>query len=173
VAEPIAETVHPSPDSALDLARSATLGFVAGLRSLMPLALLAEHLQEHGPDIADGGWAIDWLASPGAAVVLGLAALGELIGDKLPSTPSRLDPLPLAGRVVLGGTAGALASLAEGRSSDVGAAVASVGALAGSVLGYSLRKKLTRLVPLRGAIVALGEDMLALALGRWAVRRET
>lgn len=159
---------HPAVDSPLDLTRSATLGFVAGLRSMMPLALLAQHLERDGPDIADGGWAIDVLASPAGALALGVAAVGELIADKLPWVPSRLEPLPLAGRVVLGGTAGALDSLAEGRASDVGALLAALGALVGSVVGYRLRTGL----PLPDPLVALGEDLLACLLGSWAVRRE-
>ena len=128
----------------LDLVRTATLGFVAGQRSVMPLALLSAHLQPSRAGLADRGWAVDVLASPWGAVSLGVAAVGEVVADKLPIIPSRLDPLPLAGRVVLGGTAGALQSLAEGRASDIGALAASLGALVGSVVGYQLRTGLQR-----------------------------
>jgi uncharacterized membrane protein len=119
-----ADERHPRADTPHDLLRSAVLGAVAGLRSVMPIALLSDSLSRDGPDIADGGWAIDLLTSPQVALVLRLAALGEVVADKLPGTVDRVAPLPLAGRVVLGGTTCALHSLAEGRASDIGALAA-------------------------------------------------
>jgi uncharacterized membrane protein len=163
-----ADERHPAPGTPSDLLRTATLGFVGGLRSVMPLAILAAHLEREGPDIADGGWAIDALASPAGALALGVAAVGEVVADKLPSVPDRVEPLPLAGRIVLGGTAGALASLAEGRTSDSGALVGSAGALLGSVVGYTLRT--SGRLPLPRLVLALAEDALAFTLARWAVR---
>src|SRR4051812_27915264 len=81
------------------------LGAVAGLRSQLPGALLALAVRQgmlpQGRRIP-----LRWLSArwglPGAA----LAAGGELIGDKLPVTPSRLAPAPLIGRLVSGGAAG-------------------------------------------------------------------
>jgi uncharacterized membrane protein len=160
--------VHPAPDTQLDVLRTAALGITGGLRSLMPFALLSAHLEREGADIADGGWALDALASPIAVAAVSAMALGEIIADKLPMTPSRLEPLPLAGRVVLGGTACAFAGLAEGRRSDTGALVGSVGVLAGSLLGYGLRTRLP--VRLPSLILALTEDVLAFTLGRWALQ---
>ena len=70
----------------------------------------------------------DVLARRRTAVVLGIAAFGELIADKLPFTPSRVRPVPYAARVVTGGTAAAFQSLAEGRPSDRGALLGALGA---------------------------------------------
>jgi uncharacterized membrane protein len=154
----------------MDVVRTTTLGFVAGLRSFMPLAILAAYLEREGPDIGDGGWAIDALAAPTGALALGVAAVGEVVADKLPIVPSRLEPLPLAGRIVLGGTVGALASLAEGRTSDSGALAGSLGAVVGSLAGYTLRTKTRRVLPLQPLLLSLAEDGLAFSLGRWAVR---
>jgi uncharacterized membrane protein len=166
------EPEHPSADTPLEILRSWTLGFAAGLRSMMPLALLSAHLEDHGPDIADGGWALDVLTSPWIAFALGGAAVGELVADKLPFVPDRLMPASLAGRVVLGGTASGLASLAAGRASDRGALVGSLGAIVGSVVGYALRTTARRAWPgaVQSVLVAVSEDALAFALGRWAVR---
>ncbi len=166
------EPVHPSADTPLDVLRSWTLGFVAGLRSMMPLALLSAHLEDQGPDIADGGWTLDVLTSRWAAFALGVAAAGELVADKLPFVPDRLMPAALAGRVILGGTASGLASLAAGRASDRGALLGSLGAVVGSVAGYALRTTARRVWPgaLPSVLVAVSEDALAFALGHWAVR---
>jgi uncharacterized membrane protein len=135
----------------------------------MPLALLADHLEREGADIADGGWALDALASRWAVAALSSMAGGELVADKLPFTPGRLQPLPLAGRVLLGGTASAVASLAEGRRSDTGALVGCLGAVVGSVLGYLWRTRLP--IPVPPLALALAEDALAFTLGRWALQR--
>ena len=158
---------HPVEGTPRDLLRTFSLGMVTGLRSMMPFAVLSGYLEREGPDIADGGWPIDVLASPWGATVLALAAAGELVADKLPLLPGRVEPLPLVARVVMGGTVGAAASLAEGRTSDSGALLGSVGGLVGSVLGYTLRMRLSRRLP--GLLVALAEDAVAFSLARWAV----
>ena len=153
------------------LVRSAILGFVGGLRSMMPLALVAAHLQRHPPlEPITAGWALDWLGSRLAVQLLGVAALGEVIADKLPVVPDRLEPVPLAGRVILGGTACALASQADGGSPDTAALVGALSAIGGSLVGYSLRSWLTRVLPARAVDVALAEDILAFLLGSWALK---
>ena len=160
---------HPARDTPLDVARTTTLGFAAGLRSVMPLALLASQLEREGPDIADGGWAVEALTSPELARALAFAAVGELLADKLPFARDRVEPPWLMGRVIIGGATGALASLAEGRRSDSGAAAGSVGAVLGTLVGFGLRTRVARALPVPGLVVALAEDALAFALGRWAV----
>jgi uncharacterized membrane protein len=134
---------------------------------MMPLAVLALHLEREGPDIADGGWILEALASPAGAAALGAAAVGEVIADKLPSVPSRVEPLPLAARVILGGCVGAFGNLAEGRASDRGALIGSLAAVAGALAGYALRTRL----PGPPLLMALFEDVLGLGLARWAVNR--
>src|SRR4051812_31504955 len=131
--QPGVDEPHPANDTSLDVLRGFTLGMVAGLRTAMPLALLARQIGREGADIADGGWALDLFSHRGTAIFLGLGAFGEIVGDKLPTTMSRLNPLPLAGRVIAGGTAGGLQSLSEGRASDRGALLGALGAVVGSL----------------------------------------
>jgi uncharacterized membrane protein len=145
-------------------ARVATLGFVAGLRSQMPLALLA--VAASRGDIAEGvPMPMGWLRNRWIAAGLGLAAVGELIGDKLPITPSRLEPGSLAGRTVFGGLAGGVVARLDGRSTPVGFALGGVGAVAGSFGGYHARVWIGRRTGLPDAVVAVGEDVVALVLG--------
>jgi len=151
------------------LLRDFTLGVVAGMRSMLPMALLAWRISTEGPDIADGGVVVDVLAHRRTAVVLGIAALGELILDKLPFMPSRVRPIPYAGRVVAGGTAAAFQSLAQGRRSNRGALLRSLGALVGTLGGYWVRTSLLRALP--PLLAALVEDALAVGLGLWATHR--
>jgi uncharacterized membrane protein len=73
-------------------------------------------------------------------VVVGIAAAGELVGDKLPMTPSRLTQPQLLGRLAAGGLGAVALAAVERRSvaSWVPAALlGAAGAFAGSVLGAS------------------------------------
>jgi uncharacterized membrane protein len=157
---------HPWSGTTHDWLRSATLGFAGGLRSTMPFAVVASYLGRQGPDIADGGWAVDLLSSRWGGRVLTAAALVEVGLDKTTIVPSRVAPGPLAGRIVSSGVACALEALSEGRTSDSGALLGSLGAVLGSVVGYTLRTRL----PLPGLALAFAEDALAFNLARWAVQ---
>lgn len=97
--------------------------------------------------------------------LVGLALL-ELVGDKLPFTPLRTKPLPLAGRTLSGGLAGF--TLARRRKVNpltatlLGAAAALASSYAFSRLRLAAVDKLH--VPKLAA--ALMEDAAALSLGR-------
>jgi len=159
------DEIHPTIGTPADWLRSATLGFVGGLRTVMPWALVSAQLAREGPDIADGGPLVDLLATRRCAAVLALGALVEIGLDKTSIVPSRMEPLPLAGRIISAGAACALASLAEGRTSDTGALLGAFAGAIGSAAGYAFRTRL----PVPGLVLALAEDALAFALGRWAV----
>jgi uncharacterized membrane protein len=123
-------------------------GVVAGMRSLLPLSLLAR-----------GRW---------KRVGLCAAAVGELLADKLPRMPARTAALPLGGRAFMGALAAALASPAERR---VGAAALGLGAaVATSFLMVNLRRLATEGLGVPNAIAGLAEDAGALALGRALAR---
>ncbi|HET9094048.1 MAG TPA: hypothetical protein VFN36_03085 [Solirubrobacteraceae bacterium] len=120
---------------------AALLGTAAGLRTFTPMALLA----------ARGRLGTD----PRLLRAVGLAAAGELIGDKLPFVPSRTKPLPLLGRMASGALCG---------SRVAGSAGALVGAGAGftaALVGYRARRMATGGMPALRA--ALREDTVAIA----------
>jgi uncharacterized membrane protein len=132
------------------LVRAAALGAAAGARSTTPLAVLA--LRKRGL----------------VRAVAGVAALGELVADKLPQTPSRLKPAPLAGRVVLGALAGAEYARRRGAGPVVPALAAAAAALAGSYAGARWRAYAARSSFSLPAAVA--EDAAAVTLA-WASAR--
>ena len=66
-------------------------------------------------------------------------ALGELVGDKLPTTPSRLAPPALGGRVLLGGTAAAAEARRDGHDPVLPALVGAACAVGAALLGARLR----------------------------------
>ena len=81
------------------------IGVVAGLRSITAPAAVSW--------AARLGWLHlenTWLAFLGFAAtpyVVSVLAIGELINDKLPKTPSRKAPVPFIARLVTGGLCGA------------------------------------------------------------------
>jgi uncharacterized membrane protein len=99
-----------------------------------------------------------------------LSACGEAVLDKLPSTPSRLQPLGLGGRIASGtGSAGALAARND-EAVWVPAALGAAGAAAGSYAGAAWRSWAGRRWPdWRGA---LAEDVVTILIARYATRPE-
>ena len=151
-------------------ARAATLGAVAGLRSQMPLALLAL-AANRGSFAAGAARPAGLLRSRRAVIGSVLAAAGELVGDKLPSTPSRLGPGPLAARLVLGGLAGAAVAQDARLSPLAGGALGASAAGGGAAAGYYGRAYLGRVTGVPDPVWGGVEDLLALSLGFAAVRR--
>jgi uncharacterized membrane protein len=103
-----------------------------------------------------------WLARRPATVVAPLAVTGELATDKLPSTPSRLEPPGLAGRVAGAALAGAVIARGADQPRLPYALVASGAALASARVCHALRVALSERLP--ACAVAAGEDGLAIAL---------
>lgn len=118
---------------------SFLIGIIAGLRALTPLAVIswAAHL----------GWLQlqdTWLAFLGFAASAYIAtalALGELVNDKLPKTPSRKVPMQFGARIVVGALCGA-ALAAPGRAAVAGLFAGAVGAVVGTLGGAAARARL-------------------------------
>ncbi len=144
-------------DPVLDAYRRATrLGFVTGLRSMTPAALLV--------------WTSE-KPSPTLKALTGFLAIGEIIGDKLPITPGRLDSGPFIGRIVFGAVAGALVSRRLNQTLLQGAIRGAIGAIAGSIAGYTYRTLLSQGLDLPDFVAAIVEDSFALTVGFNAVNK--
>jgi uncharacterized membrane protein len=104
-----------------------------------------------------------WMAFLGYAAtpyVLTLFALGELVNDKLPKTPSRKAPAPFVVRILVGAVCGAaLGSLVAG----------AVGAVAGTLGGYEFRRRLVQATGGKNLPIALLEDLIAVGAAFWIV----
>ncbi len=124
--------------------------------------------------LASGGRATLGVAAPVLArgprpgkLVLGLAVIGELVGDKLPRTPDRTEPGSLAGRAVSGAIGGVVLARRAGRGPVSAAVLGAVAAIAGSFLGIGWRRAASGHPDL---IPALVEDVVVVALAACAVR---
>jgi uncharacterized membrane protein len=144
------------------LLRAGLLGLATGGRSLIGGAALAV------TNPAAGSW-FDRRSTTRVAV---LASVGELVADKLPMTPSRLQPRGFIPRLVFGGLGGAVLAHREGHSIKVAATAAglgAVGAFVGAHAGAMWRRvgaaRLGRDLP-----AALIEDAVVLAAATVATR---
>jgi len=144
------------------------IGVVAGLRALSAPAVVAWGAVL-GWISLDGTWA-QWVAHPITVTVLTILALGELVTDQLPSTPSRRVPMQFGARLVTGAFSGAV--LATGAVFNptawvvlgaIGAAL--VGAVIGTLGGAAARQKLVAATGGRDLPVALVEDAIAIVGG--------
>ncbi len=144
------------------------LGAISGLRSLSGPALVSRAASRGGLDL--GGTRLAFLGSPRLSKALLVMALGELVGDKLPTTPSRTARPPLLGRAATGGLVGAALFVSEGRRATTGAALGSSAAVAAAFAGERLRALLVEKTNLPDPAVALAEDAVVLLVGYRSMR---
>ena len=142
--------------------KALLLGILSGGRSATPLALLALHRDRKE---LSGAWQ-DWPAfrTPLGRGLLIAGAVGEIIGDKLPMTPSRTAATGLIGRATSGAFVGMAIGTTGKRDRRVeGAILGAVGAVIGSYVGLLARKSVTKTTGLRDPLVALAEDAAVIA----------
>lgn len=124
------------------------LGAATGLRSMTPPAALA--LRKGKLPTA-------------AKVPFVLSAIGELAADKHPAAPARTAPAGLAGRLVAGAGVGYIAGGAKA------AVVCGLVATAAGAGAATLRAKLVRATGQPDAVIAVGEDWLAIGIAALTV----
>jgi uncharacterized membrane protein len=135
------------------------IGVVAGLRSMTAPAFVAWGARLGRLRIE--GTALAWLGSAVAAWIFLAFAVGELVADKLPRTPSRTRPGPLVARLVSGALSGAGLSVGAGGSLVAGAVLGALGAAVGTLGGYRVRTRLGPALGLHDYALALVEDLIA------------
>jgi uncharacterized membrane protein len=132
---------------------SVLLGAASGLRGQIGVAAIAVRSDPSLPPI---------LRQPWTRRVLVAAALGELIVDKLPTTPSRLEPPGIAGRLVLGALAAGLFAQTRQAPWFPASGIGAASAIMAAKIGHDLRAELAKQVP--DPAVAVVEDIVALSL---------
>jgi uncharacterized membrane protein len=150
--------------------RAATLGVVAGMRSMLPFALL-NWTKDHEQEVSDEITLQRVLNSPGVQFLASSAAIGELLGDKFPMIPDRTKSGPFMGRLMIGAFAGMTLCRRYHQSPLVGAALGAAGAGAGTLLGYYSRVVLGQTMGVSDTVSGLAEDVVALGLGLFAVQK--
>jgi len=145
------------------------IGVFAGLRSMTAPAVTAW--------AARLGWLslrtpLSWLGSLPAVILFTLCALGELVADKLPKTPSRMAPVGLVARILTGALSGAAVYYAGSNQGYwPGAILGAVGGVAGCFGGYLARKNLVKALGTPDYVVAIVEDLVAIGGSLFVVSR--
>jgi uncharacterized membrane protein len=144
------------------------IGFFGGLRSLTAPAATAWAVYL--------GWLkierpLSLIGSVPFVAIFTVLAIVELVGDKLPNTPSRTAPPGLILRIVMGGLTGACIAAGGVQGMFIGAALGAVGGVAGCFAGYRARTGLVKALDVRDIYIALVEDVMAIAGSLWVVSR--
>jgi len=135
------------------------IGVVVGFRSMTAPAAVSWAARLGRLHLANT-W-LAFLGFAGTPYILTVLAIGELIADKLPKTPSRKAPAGFIGRLV----SGALCGAALGATSQtlMGGLLAGVlGAIAGTLGGYEFRARLVRAMAGKDLPIAVLEDAIAI-----------
>jgi uncharacterized membrane protein len=156
-----------SPSEALLLA--FLIGIVAGFRSLTAPAVVSWAAHRNWIDLHNTP--LSFMGSTVTVSIFVLLALGELVADQLPSTPSRTKPVGLIARIVLGGLSGACVAVAGAQSIVIGALLGAVGGVAGAFAGYEVRTRLVRALKVPDLVIAVLEDAVAIGGGLLIVSR--
>jgi uncharacterized membrane protein len=144
------------------------IGVVTGLRSMTAPAAVSW--------AARLGWLhlentpLEFLGFAVTPYILSVAAIAELINDKLPKTPSRKMPMPFAARVVMGALCGAALG-APGQALTGGLLAGALGGVAGTLGGYEFRSRLVKATGGKDMPIALLEDAIAICGALFIVSR--
>lgn len=140
------------------LVLSLLIGVVAGLRALAAPAAVA--WAAHLGWLPLAGTPLAFMGHVATPWVLSALALGELIGDKLPKTPSRKVPVQFGTRILTGALSGAAIAAPSGQLL-LGLVAGVVGAVLGTFGGAAARGKLAQAFG-RDLPAALIEDVVAI-----------
>ncbi|MEO8523392.1 MAG: DUF4126 family protein [Caldimonas sp.] len=140
------------------------IGVIAGLRAMTAPAAVAWAAYLGWLPLS--GTPFAFLAHIAAPCVFTVLALGELVGDQLPKTPSRKVPMQFGTRIVMGALCGA-AIAAPGGQLVIGLLAGVLGAVIGTLGGAAARARLAAAFG-RDLPAGLIEDVIAI-VGAWLI----
>jgi uncharacterized membrane protein len=145
---------------------SLLIGVVAGLRAMTAPAAVSWAAGLGWLDVSES-W-LSFLASGWTRWIFTLLAIGELVNDQLPSTPSRTVPVQFGARLVMGALSGAVIGGLAGTLLGI------AGAVIGTYGGRAFRARLAAMFEsdppaalIEDAVAIFGAVMIAMAL-RWS-----
>ena len=134
------------------------IGIVAGLRAMTAPAAVSWAARLGWLDLSST--ALAFLGNAFTPWIMTVGALGELVVDQLPTTPSRKLRGPFTARVVSGGLSGAVIGAASGEF-GIGAVGGVLGAVIGTLGGHAFRARLAKAFG-KDRPAALIEDAVAI-----------
>jgi uncharacterized membrane protein len=147
--------------------RTLGLGAITGMRALSGLALLSRDAAYREPrgraDLTGTSFAL--LKSRRAAGVLTVMAAAEMVNDKLPNTPNRIESAPLLCRALCGAVVGAAAFAAEDEAPALGAAAGLAAAVLAAFAAFHLRRRISQSKVVPDPLLGLAEDAVVIGAG--------
>ncbi|MDN3547759.1 DUF4126 family protein [Mucilaginibacter aquaedulcis] len=140
------------------------LGTLAGMRSTSAPAITSHILSHHQSKNLEHS-PLGFMQSKNVAAALKVLALGEIVGDKLPSAPNRIKPAALGFRVISGALAGAGIYRAVGNNAIVGALLGGTAAFASTYGSFFLRRSTVKTSHIIDPIIGAVEDALVIGSG--------
>ena len=156
-------------NSNLVLALAFGIGIVAGLRALTAPATVSWGAYLGWIHLA--GTRLSWMSSIIAVAIFTLAAIAEIVNDKLPKTPARTAPPSIVIRSVMGGFAAAVLSVGAGGNLWLGVVLGVIGVLVGTFGGYIVRTGVVKALKSPDWPIALVEDAIAICAGLFLASR--
>ena len=149
------------------LAFAFLMGAFGGLRTFTPLAVLSWAALRHRLQLESTQFF--FLSRIVSVVIFSLMAVGEIVADKLPFTPSRRKPPGFLTRIAVGAFSGMVLCESQGLALPLGAGMGVLGAIIGTLLAYEARTRLVKLLHAPDWTVALVEDAIAIGGCVWVV----
>jgi len=152
-------------ESSRSLWQSLALGLIAGMRCASAGAI-ASYISRQAKPTKGSNKLIKFINSDTFNTTLNIAAVGELVADKLPFVPARTAPAGLTARVVSGGLSGAAVARVNGsRNVTLYALLGSAVAIAATYGFYHLRKTAGDKTGIADPVIALIEDAVVVGVG--------
>ncbi len=139
------------------------LGVMAGMRSMSAPAWVAHYFATKGPRLRKTS--LPLFTRTAARRAFNAMTAGEVIADKLPWIPARINAIPLAGRALSGALAGVSIAGPARRTRWRLGVLGAAGAVASSYGIYSLRQKAVKKWRVPGVAAGFIEDAVVGALG--------
>ena len=141
-----------------------SLGILAGMRTTSA-PLIASHILSRHQSKSLAKSPLSFMQSGYVAAGMKVLGAGELVGDKLPGTPNRINAGGVIGRCLSGSLAGACIYKASGNNALTGALLGSVAALGSTFGSYYLRKFAVDKTHIFDPYVGAIEDALVIGAG--------
>jgi len=142
------------------------LGMVSGLRTMTSPAVVSWAARLGV--LAVSGTPMAFMGFKYTPIIFAVLAIGEIINDKLPKTPSRTVPPQFIARILSGSLVGATVGAAAG-SLIIGLLAGAIGAVGGTLGGAAIRGRLAKAFG-KDLPAALIEDTAAIVLAILVVR---
>jgi len=142
------------------------LGMVSGLRTMTSPAVVSWAARLGV--LAVSGTPMAFMGFKYTPIIFTVLAIGEIINDKLPKTPSRTVPPQFIARILSGSLVGATVGAAAG-SLIIGLLAGAIGAVGGTLGGAAIRGRLAKAFG-KDLPAALIEDTAAIVIAILVVR---